>query len=426
MTEKRLGVISNIEHGCAVVACIGAAILSISGTVRAQAAPPAQPPPIETGAAISPAGDAPSPVPDSAPPDTGAAPALIMPEPTPDLRAEEPIVPPEPAVTDDAGLKLSMGGGFILFFQQPIKGPNGNTGKNFFEVFEAKLRLDAEFNMFGMHIVPILRDTKERGFFPGEAWIQEAYAFAKTGPVTIKAGKVFAQFGRFWDNSFYGNAQEYDGFKLDPNHGISIEGNIGAEERMGLQFFAQYFVIDGTTNYSLPTRDTQSYAGSHRRNYLVGRVEPFIKVGDMTTLKLGLSGGYFQADLPMAPPKHDVGRFAVDATVMVEKLTVWGEYTMQFGQHVIDFPFPAMSSKKNDYMMFGGEYTYDRFTFRYNFNQGNYKDLKYIETRHVPGIAIALDEHLFVLFEYALAQSHTDGVTRLIDSSFNLTIHGKV
>jgi hypothetical protein len=293
-------------------------------------------------------------------------------------------------------------------------------------VFEAKLRLDAEFGMFGAHVVPIVRDNKERGFFPSSAWVQEAYAFAKLGPVTIKAGKVFAQFGRFWDNSFYGNVQEYDGFKLDPNHGLSIEGNLMPDQRMGMQFFAQYFVNDGVTNYSLPGRDTVSMTDARRRNYLVGRVEPFMKVGDITTLKLGLSGGYFQADLAAPVGKQDVARFAIDATVMVAALTVWGEYTKQWGQHVDNFLGMGAASKKNDYMLFGGEYTYDRFTFRYNFNQGNYKDLKYKETRHVPGISVALEEHLFVLLEWALVHSSVDGTSHLLGSDLFFTIHGKM
>jgi hypothetical protein len=44
----------------------------------------------------------------------------------------------------------------------------------------------------------------------------------------------------------------------------------------------------------------------------------------------------------------------------------------------------------------------------------------------VLGIAVALDEHLFVLLEYVLAHRHNAGDATLLDSSLNLTIHGKV
>jgi hypothetical protein len=351
-----------------------------------------------------------------------------------ELTTPEPAEPSAPARVPEAPasdhLELSVGGGMILYYYQPLKDRiGGQDTQNNFEVFEARLRVDATFNHYGVHIVPIVRDTKERDFFPGEAWIQETYAFAKFDPVTIKVGKVFAQFGRFWDNSFYGNAQEYDGLKLDPNHGISVEGNVGEAERMGLKFFAQYFINDGVTNYSLPGRDTMSIMGARRRNYVVGRVEPFVQLSDITTLKLGLSGGFFQADIP-GFSKQGVGRLAVDATAMIEHFTAWAEYTHQFGNHLETSPFagtdPGTPYDKADWVMVGGEYTYDRFTFRYNFNMGSYSPIEYKETRHIPGISVALDEHLFVLLELVLAHRHNSGETTLLDSSLNLTIHGKV
>jgi hypothetical protein len=395
----------------------------------AQAAPHSapEPTPVQTSEPIPP-GDAPSPLPEAAPmtgvagADTAAAAQLEPPASLP------PPPPPPPTAAERSDFKLDMGGGMILFYTQPLHVPGGGSTKGNFEVFEAKLRLDAEFGIFGMHIVPIARDTKERAFFPGEVWVQEAYAFSKLGPVTIKVGKVFAQFGRFWDNSFTGNAQEYDGLKLDPNHGISIEGNLMPDQRMGMQFFAQYFLIDGTTNYSLPGRDTMSIDGAHRRNYLVGRVEPFVKVGDMTTLKLGLSGSYFEADIP-GLPWQNVGRVAIDGTVMVQNFTAWAEYTHQFGNQLAMNPFMVAGGapyNKADWAMIGGEYTYQRFTFRYNFNMGSYLPIDYKETRHIPGIAVALDDHLFVLLEWALAHSHIAGHAALLGNSLNLTIHGKV
>lgn len=404
---------------------IGVALSMQTATLFAQSAPPASPepplisaPPAGEPTVVqttqpTPPGDAPAPLPDVAPV-TGSA---MPPEP-------ETAPPPPPEALAPTDFKLSVGGGMILYWYQPLKDRFGDTD---FHVFEAKIRIDAEFGRYGVHILPIVRDTKERGFFPSVAWIQETYAFAKFEPVTIKVGKVFAQFGRFWDNSFYGNAQEYDGLKLDPNHGVSIEGDVRPNEPMGLKFFAQYFIVDGVTNYSLPERDTIGITGGgRRRHYLVGRVEPFVKVGDLTTLKLGLSGGYFQADIP-GFSKQPVGRIAVDATVMVENFTAWAEYTHQFGNQLETSPFGGTEPyQKADWAMVGGEYTYGRLTVRYNFNMGSYSPIDYKETYHVPGIAVALDEHLFVLLEYALKHGHSAGESTAMDSSLNLTIHGKV
>lgn len=320
----------------------------------------------------------------------------------------------------------------ILFYNQPLTG----SRKGNFEVFEARVRIDATFGMFGLHLMPIARDTRERAFFPGTAWVQEAYAFADLGDVTIKAGKVFAQFGRFWDNSFYGNVQEYDGFKLDPNNGVSVEGKLWSQEQMGLDFYAQYFITDGTTNYSLPGRDTVSIDGARRRNYFVGRAEPFYKVNEDMTLKAGVSAGYFQADLPTIGVQ-DVGRLSIDGTFQWRDLTVWAEYTRQFGRHTVNFPIaptldadgnvtvPGRSADGADYALIGGEYTYGRYTFRYNFNFGSY-NVGVKEARYIPGFSVALDARLFVLLEWALEHRYTGDGTTVLGNSLNLTIHGKV
>jgi hypothetical protein len=205
---------------------------------------------------------------------------------------------------------------------------------------------------------------------------------------------------------------------------------------MGLEFFAQYFINDGTTNYSLPGRDTVSIPGARRRHYVVGRAEPFLKVGAITTLKLGLSAGHFVADLPTIG-KQSVTRLAVDGTATIGGLTAWAEYTRQIGRHVVDFPIapvtdasgvvtmPGRSADAADYAMIGGEYTLNRFTFRYNYNLGSY-NVGVKEARHIPGIAVAFDEHLFVLFEWALEHRYIRGQTTVLGNSLNLTIHGKV
>jgi hypothetical protein len=48
------------------------------------------------------------------------------------------------------------------------------------------------------------------------------------------------------------------------------------------------------------------------------------------------------------------------------------------------------------------------------------------EARHIPGIVVSLDEHLFVLFEWALEHRYVQGQTTVLGNSLNLTIHGKV
>lgn len=330
-------------------------------------------------------------------------------------------------------LEVDVGGGMILFYYQPLlKGT-----KNNFEIFEARLRLDAKYGRYRMHVTPRFRNTLERAFFPGVSWVEEAYMAAEFGDTIVKVGKVYRQFGRFWDNSFMGNVQEYDGLKLDMNHGVSWEGLLREKERMGLGFALQYFIVDGTTNYSLPGRDTLSIPGARRRNQIVGRVEPFYKLTDDITLKLGLSEEYFQADLPSPVGKQNVTRTAIDATLSWKSLTAWVEFTRQWGRHTTEFPFASVpatddtdavagrSSNRINYALLGGEYTYDLFTVRYNFSLGSYREVGLKETRHVPGVSVTLNPHLMALLEWSYVQHYAASRMSVIDSAIVLTLHGK-
>jgi hypothetical protein len=358
----------------------------------------------------------------------------------PDAQAASGYAPqsggsPMPATGEATPPKLdvNVGGGLILFYYQPLR----QGYKNYFEIFEARLRLDAKYGRYRMHITPRFRNTLERDFYPGVSWVEEAYMAAEFGTTIVKVGKVYRQFGRFWDNSFMGNVQEYDGLKLDMDHGVSWEGTLHEKEQMGLSFALQYFVIDGTTNYSLPGRDTLSIPGARRRNQVVGRVEPFYKISDTVTAKLGLSEEYFQADLPAPVGKQDVTRTAVDATISAGALTAWAEFTRQWGRHTTEFPYPSVpamgtmaaipgrSSNRNNYVLVGGEYTYDLFTVRYNFSMGDYREVHLTETRHVPGLSVKLNEHLMVLLEWSYVQHYTANTMSVIDSALALTFHGK-
>jgi hypothetical protein len=332
---------------------------------------------------------------------------------------------------------LAVGGGAILWYYQPFI-PD-TTNDNNVSIFFANVLLDAKLGRFGFHVEPRFRNGKLRPFFDGPAWVQEAYGYttlkSDEGALTLKAGKAYSQFGLFWDNSFYGNVQVYDGLKLDPDYGLSLEGALAEQGRFGLHGWLQYFLIDGATNVSLQGRDTISLPGGHRRNQLIGRLEPFARLGDKGLLKLGLSGERLTADLGAAG-KHGVLRGAADLTFSWDTLTLWAEYTRQNGQSVTEFPVagtaatattPAIAghaSEHNNYALAGGEYTYGLVTARYVFSLGDYHDLGVKETMHVPAISVALDPGLSLLAELVLWQRHSDASTSYLDRSLNVTLAG--
>jgi hypothetical protein len=329
---------------------------------------------------------------------------------------------------------LNIGGGAILWFYSPV---DVAGAKNNVDLFFANLLLDGKFGAFGLHIEPRFRDSRLRAFFPGPVWAQEVYVSAQLASNTVlKVGKAYSHFGLFWDNSFYGNVQVYDGLKLDPDYGLSLEGALRPQESTGLRYWAQFFIVDGQTNVSLAGRDTISIPGARRRNQAILRLEPFSKIGEHVAFTGGLSGAYLQADLPSVGKKN-VFRGAVDVSVAVRNWSAWAEFTHQSGQTVTDHPIagvpatattPAVAgraSASNNYALAGTQVAFGPVTVRYNVSTGRYEDLSITEWMHVPAIAWAAGNNLTVLGEYVNWRRYAPGASSaLVDRSANITLNG--
>jgi hypothetical protein len=406
----------------------------------AQAQPTGTTPP---PTAAAPQGSAPPPTAPSATVGTEATPPPATApngEPAPPVRSDgdEPIpgtgAPPveaKPAIPEWMR-NVTLGGGVLLWYYQPV---NVDGAQNNVSIFFANLILDGKWGIFGLHLEPRFRDTKLRPFFDGPVWLQEAYASIDLGDVAeLRIGKTYSHLGLFWDNSFYGNVQVYDGLKLDPDYGLSLSGTLGKkDDSVGLGWWAQYFAIDGGTNVSLEGRDTISYPGAHRRNQAILRAEPRLRLGP-ATIAVGGSGEFLQAtDLPGLPTEN-ILRVAGDAKFMVGDLGVWGEVLYQDGRSVAAYPIaavaatattpavPGQSSSKVAYALAGAEYTIGPVTARYNVSWGNYSDLSIYEWMHVPAVGVAISPNLSVLGEFVLWQQYSASGTSLLDRSFNVTV----
>ncbi|WP_394838570.1 hypothetical protein LVJ94_16865 [Pendulispora rubella] len=322
---------------------------------------------------------------------------------------------------------LRIGGGTILYWYQPI-----DLGPKIVELY-ASLLLNADFGQFKIHIEPRFRDTKHRAFFTSNIWLQEAYVSADLGPATFKVGKVYSRLGLFWDKSFYGNIQLYDGMKTAPEYGVSLESNEPRADRdISFHYVLQYFISDGTTNNSLVARDTISLPGGRRMNNFIGRAGPFFQLGHGMTLEAALSAQFFQADLPDGT--HDVVRGAFDATLKNDLFELRAEYQHQEGQSVWEFPYraipatpttpfvPGRFSKSNDYVLVGGDINIWRFTLRYNGSAGFYNDLKVREVIHAPALAFHPHDNVLILTEYVIWPRYAPEGSSLVDRSFNLSV----
>ena len=346
-------------------------------------------------------------------------------EPTPAPTAEKKLLEkPDAGSQADWTRHVSLSGGIAIYYYQPTNG-----WKNQFLIY-TNLRFDARWQPFGLHFEPRLSNEKMRSYYDSLAWVQEAYLFVDAQPVVLKVGKIYKQLGLFWDGTFYGNIQVYEGLKLDPNAGLSLEGKLGKEH--GVAFWAQFFVVDGHTNASLIGRDTISIPGARRRNTLVGRVQPFVQLSKSAKLEVGLSGEHFVADLPNA--KNSVWRGAVDAKLTWAGLGFWGEVLQQSGANVDAYPYtgdatakppaPGRASAHNTYLLAGAEYSAGPVTFRYNLSIARYSDVLVQEVLHVPGIGFKFNDNTSFLAEYASWLQHAREGTTDVDQAINLTWMG--
>jgi hypothetical protein len=411
---------------------------------------PPPPPPADSTPAASPATPAPAaPATSTAPPGTPPI-ALQSESPPAPMGAAPPAAKP---LLPEWMNGVTLGAGVLLWYYQPIV-PRGAGVENNVSVFWARLLVDGKRGIFGFHLEPRFRDSPLRTTSTtvnganvltytqnDQAWLQEAYASVDLDALhgQLKIGKEYSHFGYFWDNSFYGNVQVYDGLKLDPDYGASLEGDLGkSDDLWSVGYWAQYFVVDGTTNVSLPGRYTISVPGARRRNQTIVRLEPRLNVRG-AKIALGISGEYLKADIPAAPLSigpQNVWRGALDATFTFAGFKVLGEVQHQDGRSVTDFPLASTSagpgsSSNVDYAQVGGEYTYGPVTARYYVSLGSYNDIPlstggtvtHKEWLHVPAVGLAVSPNVSLLGELVFWQHDTPTSSVLVDRSFNLTLH---
>jgi len=355
-----------------------------------------------------------------------------------------PAAAPPPKATE---IKIDLHGGAWLFYWQPfgisidpVGKARGITGipdeGAFFRMHQAHLNFDGSIGNWGLFFNGSIRDTKMRDFYEGTAWVEEGYVYYKHPQAFIKIGKSYNRFSLFWDNSFYGNVQFYDGIKLDPDYGISLEGSVGKDKGPRLGYYGQYFIVDGRTNGSYVGRDTISIPTARRRHMAVLRLEPSYFWSKETSLTLGLSGEYFQADLPQPVGKKNVFRFGGDFFANLGPVSVWGDYFRQLGQSVTEWPIPpstdpvtggvtpGKASATNDYVLVGAEARIKKFVVRYNFSAVRYQDAAVSEFFHVPGIGYNMNDYLQFLVEFAYWNQKTaTGQEALFDRTIATTIH---
>jgi hypothetical protein len=259
------------------------------------------------------------------------------------------------------------------------------------------------FSKVGAHTQYRLRDGGDgfRGFYEHAFWFYELYVWGDTDLGRMKAGKIWKRFGLDWDGTFWGNVQYFDGYKLDPDWGLSWENTPQFGCGFKVDTFAQFFLHEDGVNGSLVGADSESAVGSDERNTGVIRVVPTWELGDKSTLAIGLSGLVGEVhNEAFVGDSHTVSAIAADATYTKGNLKVFGEVMQGYGDiHPARYVSGGPSTRVTDVLV-GAHYTCGPVTYRISYSAGFDDDPGGHQNLWVPGITVALTKNVDLYVEY--------------------------
>lgn len=307
-----------------------------------------------------------------------------------------------------------------LYYFQPLK-KAAFGGDNAFELYSFYLNIKKEWNNFGFSASLRFRDTKLRSWHPSNIYAREIYGTKQTPLGLIKVGTFFKQVGYFWDDSFFGNVQYFDGLKLDPDTGIALEGERHLGQHWRLPYFFQFFLTSDGYHGGLTKRDAESSPGTREKNTGVIRIIPTFEFGQGRSLALGGSYLHSRINRPMGERDNDLTQLAADLELRWGPLLTYGEFLHQQGRNSVFFPRPGGSSS-TQYWLAGARYDWGRFNWRMNFSLADYKGgiKEYIAQ---PGVVYSIAEGLDLWLEHDLWRHREGGRSRTVDQSLNAALY---
>ena len=277
------------------------------------------------------------------------------------------------------GWCVPMGIGAWHWFHEDLSGSNDGYGieglrGTYYWLVTADPQIDlGDERAFGGHLEYRLREGDPfRSFFPNAFWSYEAYLYYRTREFgTLKMGQIWKRFGLDWDSVFFGNTPYFDGFKLDPDWGVSWESTREIDDGLKIDRFVQFYFHEDGVNGSFGGADPESVAGYNERNTGVVRWVPTWTLSDESTFSIGLSGLVGEID----SRRTDVGdenlaAGAIDAQYTVGQWRFFGEALQSFGvlnprRYVSGGP-----SEQNTNFLVGTHYKTGPVTWRCSYSLG--------------------------------------------------------
>ncbi|HKN85953.1 MAG TPA: hypothetical protein VJV04_03745 [Nitrospiraceae bacterium] len=290
----------------------------------------------------------------------------------------------------------------------------------------------------GIHVEARFRDgnTPFRAYFPAtNAYFYEAYGWLQTPFGRLKGGAVVRRFGIDWDGSWWGNVQYFDGLKLNPDLGVSLEDTHDFRNGLKVDRFVQFFVKDYNVSGSIVGANPESVVGSRQVNTLMARVVPTWSFRDHSAVALGLSGyvgeirndpGIYVIGQPVlrqtgtagspAPTggKESVGAWAVDLSYFNGGLRVFGEFDQLYGTLSPSRYVSGGPSNRTTDVLVGFNYKRGPITYTFSYSAGFDSNPSGTQRLWVPGGVVALTSNVDMYVNYVFWQVRQHGMSQFV------------
>jgi hypothetical protein len=333
---------------------------------------------------------------------------------------------------DATGLPITIGAWHWFRFGDKGPGSNGYgipglRGTYFWSIdFDPKYKLNGQtVQEIGFHTqIRAREDGPFRPFFDNDVYPWETYGYAKTVYGNFKAGQIWKRIGLDWDGCFYGNTAYFDGYKLDPDIGVSWEHTFKGDNGFKMDAFAQYFIREDGMNGTITGGDAESSEDIEERNTFVGRIVPTWTFADQSSFALGLSGsiGQLESDLPQYDDTFKA--WAVDATYTNGNFKLFGEVTQGLGvTNATRYVSGGASDEVTNYLV-GASYKTGPVTWRMNYSAGFDKNPGGEQHLWLPAATIALTPNVDLYAEYVKWTVQADGKAESIfEDGFQLILN---
>jgi len=331
-------------------------------------------------------------------------------------------------------LDLPIGAGAWHWYAEDISTSNDGYGtRGLRGTYWWYITADPEYDLgdgrkVGGHLEYRLRDgDRFRSFFDSKFWSYEAYGYFHDDEWgTLKAGQIWKRFGLDWDGVFFGNVAYFDGFKLDPDYGVSWEKTTEIDDRLSLDSFVQFFFHEDGVNGSFGGADSESVPGVHERNTAVVRLVPTWTRCDGSTVALGVSGLAGKIDSNVAAiPKENVSAWALDLTYAKDRWKMFGEVLQSYGRiNPARYVSGGPSNRITDFLA-GVHYTDGPVTYRASYSAGIDDNPYANHGLVVAGTTIQLTEAVELYVEYVNQQVDNNNPAGHIEffDSVNFIVH---